>query len=98
MLDTNPLRARIGNGRIIQIMNANFCILYFYFSLETEPEAPRSETLVAGLGLVLAILQPEIMTVYAGYVYDTDAQNLHRLSPRSVPDGSAPFSKVACAR
>ena len=51
VLDTNPLGVRIGNGRIIKIMNANFCILYFYFLLETEPEAPRSETLVAGLGL-----------------------------------------------
>ena len=37
-------------------MNANFCILYFYFLVETEPEAPRSETLVAGLRSVLAIL------------------------------------------
>ena len=63
VLDTNPLRSRIGNGRIIKIMNANFCIFDFYFSLETDPEAPRSETLVAGLGSVLAILQPETMTV-----------------------------------
>ena len=63
VLDTNPLRARIENGRIIKIMNANFCIFDFYFSLETEPEAPRSETLVAGLGLVLAILQPESISV-----------------------------------
>ena len=44
-------------------MNANFCIFEFYFSLEAMPEAPRSETLVAGLGSVLAILQPETMTV-----------------------------------
>ena len=29
----------------------------------TQQEAPRSETLVAGLELVLAILQPETMTV-----------------------------------
>ena len=59
VLDTNPLRSRIGNGRIIKIMNANFCVFDFYFSLEAMPEAPRSETLVAGLGSVLAILQPE---------------------------------------
>ena len=67
VLNTNPLRATIGgNDGIIKIMNLTFvfCILYFYFSLETEPEALRSsETLVAGLGLVLAILQPETMTV-----------------------------------
>ena len=63
VLDTNPLRARIGNDGIIKIMNLNFCIFDFYFSLETEPESSRSETLVAGLGLVLAILQPETMTV-----------------------------------
>ena len=44
-------------------MNANFCVFDFYFSLEAMPEAPRSETLVAGLGSVLAILQPETMTV-----------------------------------
>ena len=30
-------------------MNANFCIFDFYFLMETDPEAPRSETLVAGL-------------------------------------------------
>ena len=61
MLDTNPLRARIGNdGRIINIM---FCVFDFYFSLESMPEAPRSETLVAGLRSVLAILQPETITV-----------------------------------
>ena len=64
MLDTNPLRVRIGNGRIIKIMNANFCIFNFYFSIETDPEAPRSETLVAGLRSVLAILQPETMLLY----------------------------------
>ena len=66
MLDTNPLRARIGNGRIIKIMNANFCVFDFYFSIEAMPEAPRSETLVhvAGLGSVLAILQPETMLLY----------------------------------
>ena len=64
VLDTNPLRSRIGNGRIIKIMNANFCIFDFYFLIETDPEAPRSETLVAGLRLVLAILQPESMTVW----------------------------------
>ena len=54
MLDTNPLRVRIGNGQIIKIINANFRILYFYFSLETEPEASRSETLIPGLRSVLA--------------------------------------------
>ena len=60
VLDTNPLRVRIGNGRIIKIMNANyFCIFDFYFLIETDPEAPRSETLVAGLKLILAFLQPE---------------------------------------
>ena len=63
VLDTNPLRARIGNGRIIKVMIANFFIFDFYFSLEAMPEAPRSETLVAGLRSVLAILQPEAMTV-----------------------------------
>ena len=63
VLDTNPLRTRIKNGRIIKIMNPDFCIFDIYFSLETEPEAHRSETLVAGLGLVLATLQPETMTV-----------------------------------
>ena len=36
-----------------------FCIFIQSFSLETEPEAPRSKTLVAGLISVLAILQPE---------------------------------------
>ena len=51
--DTNPLRVRIGNGRIIKIMNANFCMFDFYFLIETEPEAPHSETLVAGLRLDL---------------------------------------------
>ena len=40
-------------------MNANFCIFDFYFLIETEPEASRSETLVAGLKLILAFLQPE---------------------------------------
>ena len=45
-------------------MNANFCIFDFYFSLETDPEAPRSETLVAGLKSVLAILQPKTMILY----------------------------------
>ena len=45
-------------------MNANFCIFDFYFSIETDPEAPRSETLVAGLRYVLAILQPEAMILY----------------------------------
>ena len=64
MLDTNPLRLRIGDGRIIKIMNANFCIFDFYFLIETDPEAPRSETLVAGLRSVLAILQPEAMLLY----------------------------------
>ena len=63
-LDTNPLGARIENGRIIKIMNANFGIFDFYFSLETEPEAPRSETLVASLRSVLAILQPEAIIFY----------------------------------
>ena len=63
MLDMNPLGARIENGPIIKIINANFCIFDFYFSHETEPEAPRSETLVAGLRSVLATLQPETMTV-----------------------------------
>ena len=64
MLDTNPLRSRIGNGRADhKNLNANFCIFDFYFSIETDPEAPRSETLVAGLGSVLAILEPESMTV-----------------------------------
>ena len=65
VLDTNPLRLRIGNGRIIKIMNANFCVFEFFFLVETDPEAPRSETLVciAGLRSVLAILQPETMTV-----------------------------------
>ena len=64
MLDTNPLRSRIGNGRIIKIMNANFSVFDFYFLVETDPEAPRSETLVAGLRSVLAILQPEAMILY----------------------------------
>ena len=64
VLDTNPLRLRIGNGRIIKITNANFCIFDFYFSIETDSEAPRSETLVAGLRSVLAILQPETMLLY----------------------------------
>ena len=64
VLDTNPLRARIENSRIIIIMNANFCIFEFYFSLEAMPEAPRSETLVAGLGSVLAILPPESLILY----------------------------------
>ena len=59
MLDTNPLRPSIENGRIIKIMNANFCVFDFYFLVETDPEAPRSETLVAGLKLILAFLQPE---------------------------------------
>ena len=36
------------------IVNVNFCIFKFYFLIETEPEAPRSETLVAGLRSVLA--------------------------------------------
>ena len=63
MLDTNPLRARIGNDGIIKIMNADFCIFDIYFSLETEPEAHRSETLVAGLGSVLAILQLESISI-----------------------------------
>ena len=64
VLDTNPLRARIENCRIIEITNANFCIFDFYFLIETDPEAPRSETLVAGLRSVLAaILQPEAMNV-----------------------------------
>ena len=63
VLDTNPLRPRIGNGRIIKIMNANFCVFEFFFLVETDPEAPRSETLVAGLRSVLAILKPETMTV-----------------------------------
>ena len=45
-------------------MNANFGIFdLLYFSLEAIPEAPRSETLVVDLGSVLAILQPETMTV-----------------------------------
>ena len=61
VFDTNPLRVRIENGRIIKIMNANFCIFDFYFSLEAMPEAPRSETLVADLRPVLASLQPETM-------------------------------------
>ena len=64
MLDTNPLRVRIGNGRIIKIMNANFCVFDFYFSIEAMPEAPLSETLVAGLRSVLAILQPGSMLLY----------------------------------
>ena len=41
-----------------------FVFFDFYFSLETDPEAPRSETLVAGLRSVLAILQPETMILY----------------------------------
>ena len=40
------------------------CDFDFYFSIEAMPEAPRSETLVAGLGSVLAILQPETMLLY----------------------------------
>ena len=64
MLDTNPLRSRIGNGRIIKIMIANVLYFDFYFLIETDPEAPRSETLVAGLRSVLAILQPETMILY----------------------------------
>ena len=64
VLDPNPLRARTENGRIIKIMKANFCIFDFYFSLEADSEAPRSETLVAGLRSVLAILQPETMLLY----------------------------------
>ena len=64
MLDTNPLRSRIGNGRIIKTMNANFCIFDIYFSIEMMPDAPRFETLVAGLGSVLAILQPKPMLLY----------------------------------
>ena len=65
MLDTNPLRPRIGNGRIINIVKVNFCVLEFVFLVEAMPEAPRSETLVAGLRSVLDILvlQPEAMTV-----------------------------------
>ena len=62
--DTNPLRPRIGNGRIIKIVKVNFCVFEFFFLVEAMPEAPRSETLVAGLILVLAILQPESMCVF----------------------------------
>ena len=52
VLDTNPLRPRIENGRIIKIINRQLSIFDFYFSLVTEPEASRSETLVvAGLRL-----------------------------------------------
>ena len=58
MLDTNPLGARIANGRIIKITNFVFLLL-----ARNEPEVRRSETLVAGLRSVLAILQPETMTV-----------------------------------
>ena len=59
VLDTNPLRPRIGNGRIIKIVKVNFCVFEFFFLVEAMPEAPRSETLVAGLGSVLAILLTE---------------------------------------
>ena len=45
-------------------MKANFGIFDFYFSLEADSEAPRSETLVAGLRSVLVILQPETMLLY----------------------------------
>ena len=45
-----------------------FVFLLFYFLVETEPDAPRSETIVAGLGSFLAtrILQPETMTTVIG--------------------------------
>jgi len=81
VLDTNPLRARIENGRIIKIMNANFGIFDFYFSLEAMPEAPRSETLVAGLRSVLAILQPE-KGLHAGNSTDAQSSCMRRVARR----------------
>ena len=47
-IDTNPLGARIANGRIIKITNFVFLLL-----ARNEPEVRRSETLVAGLRSVL---------------------------------------------
>ena len=41
------------------IVNVNFCIFQFHFLDNPERDAPRSETLVAGLGSILAILPPE---------------------------------------
>ena len=85
VLDTNPLRVRIVNaGRIIKIMNANFCVFDFYFSLEAMPEEPRSETLVAGLGSVLHVAA--ILRVQpAAIIYITVAGKMTRtLNPAVI--------------
>ena len=58
-------------------MNANFCVFEFFFLVETDPEAPRSETLVAGLRSVLAILQPETMLLYLYSWIERPCHNRH---------------------
>ena len=57
--DTKPLLIKNENAGIRCIMGATFCNFAFYFLLTAGLDAARSETTVAGLGLVLAFLQPE---------------------------------------
>ena len=62
--DKNPLRAKSESGaiRLIMVGNfVNFCVSLF---ARSGLDAARSETTVAGLGLVLAFLQPEKKCVY----------------------------------
>ena len=57
------LHAFLHASRFQCIVHVNFCVFQFRKLLLSMPDAPRSETLVAGLRSVLAILQPEAMTV-----------------------------------
>ena len=45
------------------IFHVNFCVFQFRKLVLSMPDAPHSETLVAGLGSVLTILQPETKSV-----------------------------------